>query len=263
MRNYCRKVFALVVVVCISLFTLSGCCLQHDWVEADCTHPKHCSKCDKTDGDPLGHKWRDATCTKPQKCSRCGETKGKPLGHNPGEWEVSKDDWTKEVRYCTVCGEEVDTRNVSDDGTIAGFIHAYNNIALSLVSDTDTVDGDSLEAFSDMRINYDDIDEDGVAHLKHGVRVDINPTSDSERLPSSDLEIVNFYVEDPTEDYSEYYFKVVGSVLFAACDGITEDQMMQACKYMLRAEDSPPEVDGYSITSLSVGSIMHLQIRVE
>jgi hypothetical protein len=36
---------------------------RHQWIEADCTHPKTCSVCGKTEGEPLGHQFEDNICT--------------------------------------------------------------------------------------------------------------------------------------------------------------------------------------------------------
>lgn len=94
--------------------------LGHNWVDATCTTPKTCSRCDATEGEALGHAWglpeitqpntcttagrytyrcticntskfevlpasghtwQAATCTKPKTCSNCGATEGSALGH--------------------------------------------------------------------------------------------------------------------------------------------------------------------------------------
>ena len=46
------------------------------WTEASCSAPKTCLNCKKTFGSALGHKWEKETCTSPQRCSRCNETQG-------------------------------------------------------------------------------------------------------------------------------------------------------------------------------------------
>lgn len=94
--------------------------LGHNWVDATCTTPKTCSRCDATEGEALGHAWglwtidpkptcttagrqtsncticgtpgfevipatghtwKDATCTTPKTCFACGATEGSALGH--------------------------------------------------------------------------------------------------------------------------------------------------------------------------------------
>lgn len=35
---------------------------EHVWQEADCTNPKTCTICGKTEGEPLGHLYRDNVC---------------------------------------------------------------------------------------------------------------------------------------------------------------------------------------------------------
>lgn len=104
-----------IVTICLifaMILSLSSCCLQHEWEDADCITPKTCSKCGKTEGEPLGHSWEDATCTKPKKCKICGETDGEPLGHTPGDWEVIEEPAPGftgvRIRHCTVCGQQVE-----------------------------------------------------------------------------------------------------------------------------------------------------------
>lgn len=66
----------------IGLLVLSGCSCNHVWKEADCLNPKTCSRCQETDGEPLGHtsgEWKDnvdmVTCagTKEHYCASCNE----------------------------------------------------------------------------------------------------------------------------------------------------------------------------------------------
>ena len=80
------------------VFSLSACCLQHEWKDATCTEPKTCAKCGETEGEPLGHQWEDATCLKPKRCSVCKVTEGEPLGHS---WV---DATCTTPKTCSVCG---------------------------------------------------------------------------------------------------------------------------------------------------------------
>ena len=90
-------VLMMALVMCLSLLT--GCCLSHEWAEADCTTPKTCAKCEKTEGEALGHDWEDATCTAPKTCAVCDETEGEALGH---DW---KDATCAAPKTCSNCGE--------------------------------------------------------------------------------------------------------------------------------------------------------------
>ena len=72
--------------------------MPHDWAEADCTHPRTCTRHGETEGDPLGHDWKEAICTAPRTCSRCGATEGDPLGH---DW---KEATCTEPKTCVRCG---------------------------------------------------------------------------------------------------------------------------------------------------------------
>ncbi len=76
----------LLTIAIVSLLVLAfGACdatCEHEWVDADCTTPKTCSKCDETEGEALGHTEVtdaavDATCTatgltEGTHCSECG-----------------------------------------------------------------------------------------------------------------------------------------------------------------------------------------------
>ena len=106
-----KKLFCLMIAV---VMLLSGCCLRHEWVDADCDTPKTCAKCEKTEGEALGHNfmpdvcqrcgfavhnWKDATCTAPKTCTVCAETEGEALGHS---WQ---DATCAAPKTCTVCAE--------------------------------------------------------------------------------------------------------------------------------------------------------------
>ena len=102
------------VIFCLPMLFPQMFCTHKLWTNANCTSPRTCKSCGKTEGKPLGHEWEEATCTVPKTCQRCGKTEGKPLGHQPGSWttEVDYVDATsKEIRECGRCGEVVDTRN--------------------------------------------------------------------------------------------------------------------------------------------------------
>lgn len=83
-----------IVLCCL----LAACGCEHEWVEANCTSARYCSKCEKTEGEPLGHDWVAASCEKPETCARCGETNGEALGH---QWSEAS---CTEASECTVCG---------------------------------------------------------------------------------------------------------------------------------------------------------------
>lgn len=99
MRKF--RMFALILAL---MGMLSGCCLFHDWVEADCVKAKHCAKCGEQEGRKLGHEWEAATCESPETCERCDETRGEALGHTNTEWELNGEEM---VSTCTVCNKSV------------------------------------------------------------------------------------------------------------------------------------------------------------
>lgn len=107
-----KKLFLFLVTVFLTA-ALCGCCLRHDMLPATCTEPSTCSKCGKTEGEPLGHsevpdEAVEPTCTEAGKtagshCETCGEILTAqdtidPLGH---DWE---DATFSEPKTCRVCG---------------------------------------------------------------------------------------------------------------------------------------------------------------
>lgn len=77
MNKNCR----MLVLTALCLLMLTGCCLSHQWQEADCEIPKTCIKCGKVEGEALGHNWKEASCTAPKTCTGCGLTEGEALKH--------------------------------------------------------------------------------------------------------------------------------------------------------------------------------------
>ena len=98
-----RKLFCLLIAAAL---LLSGCCLRHEWVDADCVNPKTCAKCEKTEGEALGHSWAEATCTAPKTCSVCAATEGEPLPHDV-KWNFHREEKTMDGD-CSACGEHVE-----------------------------------------------------------------------------------------------------------------------------------------------------------
>lgn len=89
----------VIAAAAIGVFALTYC--PHEWAEANCSSPKTCLKCGKTEGEPLGdegHVWDSATCTEPKTCSICGKTEGSALGH---KWE---DQTYEKPKTCSRCG---------------------------------------------------------------------------------------------------------------------------------------------------------------
>ena len=129
----------LTFVVCLISFTLVGCLCNHEWTDATCTNPQKCSKCNITNGQPIGHNFSAATCQTPKQCIVCGTTEGEVLAHNwtaatcstpktctvcnvtegeklahtpTNEWVTQKTDYvyaeTVKIQTCSVCGEVVE-----------------------------------------------------------------------------------------------------------------------------------------------------------
>lgn len=92
-----KKVLVALSTV-FTTFTLTACCMNHEWKEATCTDAKICTKCEETEGEALGHMWKEATCGTAKTCSVCGETEGEVLEHT---WEDAN---YQQPATCQVCG---------------------------------------------------------------------------------------------------------------------------------------------------------------
>ena len=90
-----KRFFLLTALAVMAL--LAGCGCEHEWAEADCVNPKHCTLCEETEGDPLGHVWLAATCEVPKTCEVCGTPDGDPKGH---DWV---DATCEDPKTCTLC----------------------------------------------------------------------------------------------------------------------------------------------------------------
>ena len=85
----------LLVLACMAI--LAGCGCEHEWAEADCVNPRHCTLCEETEGTPLGHVWMAATCETPKTCEVCAATEGDPKGHS---WVEAT---CEEAKHCETC----------------------------------------------------------------------------------------------------------------------------------------------------------------
>ena len=117
------KRFLVILLTVLAMLALTGCCLRHDMQPASCTQPATCSKCGKTEGEPLGHTAvtdpaKEPTCTEAgltegTHCSVCGEVlaaqeKIPPLGHtavtDPAKEPTCTEAGLTEGTHCSVCG---------------------------------------------------------------------------------------------------------------------------------------------------------------
>ena len=65
----------------------------------------------------LGHDWKDATCTAPKTCTRCDATDGEPLGHDYGAWMKADD--LQHQRVCSRDESHVEKEDHTwDEGTV-------------------------------------------------------------------------------------------------------------------------------------------------
>lgn len=123
-----KKAIAVLILV-VLVFSLTGCCLKHEWKDATCTEPKTCAKCGKTEGEPTGHDWKEATCAEPKTCLTCGETEGEPTGHLHTEWKEENLDILNARRelslVCDDCGKKIDSKTENVDSFIDGNVFIF------------------------------------------------------------------------------------------------------------------------------------------
>lgn len=107
-----KRLLAVALVVIMAL-SLCACCIKHDMAPATCTEPSTCTKCGKTEGEPLGHtevtgEAVEPTCTEPGHtaetyCSVCGE-----VFVAAEEIPATGHDWIPatyfEPKTCRICG---------------------------------------------------------------------------------------------------------------------------------------------------------------
>ena len=145
----------IVIIITMMMLCLTGCCLSHEWMDADCVSPKICTKCGKSEGEALGHKWENATCTEAKTCSVCGTMEGEALGHS---W---KEATCTEAKTCGVCGttEGEPLEHMVDEKGICNRCGKQNAIIITPE-------------------NFDDYFEVVISEEMHSVKDSVSPVED-------------------------------------------------------------------------------------
>ena len=221
-----KKAISLILISVLCLSLMAGCCLSHDWAEADCVNPKTCAECGKTEGEALGHDWVEADCVTPKTCAKCGETEGEALGHDWAEadcltpktcgrcdetegealghsysgWEVKGTD--KMVNSCAACG---DTMEDALDREVIGLQQYIGTWELTSV----TVGDSWFDLHFDWTLEFFE-DKTFVLHLNETI------SGELEFVEFYDGEHMDFYVFDGHADKGRYNFNYdpVEDVLF-------------------------------------------------
>lgn len=256
--RYSPKI-CILICLCILCAVLSGCCIEHEWVDATCIEPTTCSKCGATDGKALGHKWEDATCTEPKTCTKCGEVTGEANGHTSSGWTFSYYGDT-EAEICSICGETISERpptgtvTPSTEDTVVGFIERYNwCLAKCMESGKDYSSPPHFISFNDMT-------SEGSISVDDNIRIEINASSG--RNVTSELKTVNFIVPDIHAVDNDLISLHASCYIVATLQGIPSDEQESLLAYMGDARNPAPYITGYQFKNYSVGTLFFFQIRV-
>ena len=80
---------------------------ESDYVYTSCTAPGHCKTCG-IETAAKGHQYSSATCLHPKRCTKCGQTWGNPLPHNYTGWNILRQATCTtsglQERRCRTCG---------------------------------------------------------------------------------------------------------------------------------------------------------------
>lgn len=139
-----KRILLLVLTLLLSIYVISCNECDHEWVDATCTTPKYCKKCDETNGKPLGHTYGEWTETKAPSCfekgtkSRtcfCGSVETQELQVVEHSYDHACDtscntegcDATRQTEhvYDNVCDP---TCNTVGCGSTRQITHAYTNV---------------------------------------------------------------------------------------------------------------------------------------
>ncbi len=104
-----KKAIAVLLVTVL----LTGCC-SHSWEDATCLLPRHCSRCQKTEGSAAEHRWLPADLG--LQCETCGEVLVSPsetvstgssgCGDESHQLALSRFDMETITYTCTLCSAE-------------------------------------------------------------------------------------------------------------------------------------------------------------
>ena len=214
-----KVVILLLSVLCAA--SMNACGHEHTYADATCTTPKTCTKCEATEGEPLGHTYADATCTEPKTCKVCGAVEGEPLGHSyteatctePGICTVCKETGVEalghstEIGICERCGEYQGKESVVKILDNLQYANAQTDLALVIqLSGTDLYNNinKGFEYYETAKEKYNEsaelcADYPELSSLKEDILKTI------EALPltvqGSDLESIDAYLDD-LEDFA-------------------------------------------------------------
>ena len=260
-----RKAIALLLVL-VMAFSLSGCCLKHEWKDATCTEPKTCAKCGKTEGEPLGHTWEDATCTEPKTCSTCGATEGEPNGHENTRWIEEDTDIVRAKRsmvlYCDDCETEVDTKTEDIDSFIDGdeYLFTAKEFVERLQLCYNEMDDGGLPLTFEYAINsYGNVNFDiynkNHSWLAWGIFYDVDGKPFKEANENGRINCIALFfptIEGLDLDTTYYLFEKVGSAACVAADpSITDISVYSEPIFMNEyAEGEGSQLHGLTFTCM-------------
>ncbi len=118
--------------------------LGHNWVDATCTTPKTCSRCDATEGEALGHAWGLPEITQPNTCTTAGRYTYRCTICNTPKFEVipaTGHKYTSIVRPPT-CTEQGYTEHTCHCGDkyVDSYTEALGHISSDWIIDTEATE---------------------------------------------------------------------------------------------------------------------------
>lgn len=198
---------------------------EHKWVEATCAKAKTCSRCKKTEGEPLGHTLVGPTCTERAVCTTCKYRGEDALGH----------DYTRGV--CNRCQETAKIESFFD---LEHFLEEQYSTVHTAIGDIDGLNFEIIEPNYDVVFSQNDFD----VHIEGSLMCEGHPWSFSGML------VFDYYTfEERVQAFADlltYEMEVARTI-----EAIFPDKKFSLCFFE----------DGYKYPGVQVGYISHEYLK--
>ncbi len=263
-----KRIFAVLLMIALSVLMLAGCGCEHEWKDATCDAPKTCAKCDATEGAPAGHSWLAATCEAPKTCENCNTTEGEALPH---DWLEATCEEPKTCAECdTTEGEALGHTWVDatyDAPKTCSVCEATDGDPLTLTDLGMTVEEletglSTVIAMMDYELSYWGIEE-STGWLVYEINVASTgayTNADLYVIPSESNNVYGLMLY--TESVEDYDAGVaIGAVGMLSLIGINENFDVDAFNAMLQGQ--PEVIDGISTYSMTDAGLEVLMEEAE